>query len=121
MKESLERLLNPSSDHYLNTLKSIVIGMTHSSMCLYFGIFDQWNLQYFNPGGGYRNHIVVHGDEGYKESRVLVWMFYLNNVKSGTKFLTSLELSRNKKGRLVMIFPFMSLSDSCSCGCDTQP
>ena len=67
-----------------------------------FGIYDQFNLQYFNPGGGYKAPHCEHGDEGYKESRVLVWMFYLNNAKSGTKFLAQNRTIKAKKGRLVI-------------------
>ena len=67
-----------------------------------FGIFDRWNLQYFNPGGGYKSPHCEQGDEGNKKERVLVWMFYLNNAKSGTKFLAQNRTLKAKKGRLVI-------------------
>ena len=67
-----------------------------------FGIYDIFNLQLFPPGGGYKAPHCEHGDEGGKERRMLVWMFYLNNAKSGTKFLAQNRVTKAKKGRLVI-------------------
>jgi hypothetical protein len=67
-----------------------------------FGIWDVFNLQMFPTGGGYKAPHCEHGNEGYKEKRVLVWMFYLNNAKSGTRFLHQRRVVKAKKGRLVI-------------------
>lgn len=67
-----------------------------------FGLFDRFNLQLFPPGGGYKAPHCEHGDEGHKGSRILVWMFYLNDAKSGTKFYAQNRTVKAKKGRLVI-------------------
>ena len=66
---------------------------------------DRYNIQKYEEGEGYfSKHCEVSDLEG--ASRILVWMLYLNNAKSGTRFYYP-DLIRNKvvnakRGRIVI-------------------
>ena len=64
---------------------------------------ENFNVQRYKPKEGYyKTHCEVVGMNG-RENRVLVWMFYLNDVDNGgTKFTTYNAIINAKKGRLVI-------------------
>lgn len=68
----------------------------------HFGIWHVLNLQLFPPGGGFKRPHCEHGNDDDKSTRAFVWMFYLNNAKSGTKFYSQNRTVKAKKGRLVI-------------------
>ena len=53
-----------------------------------YSIFRRANIQKYNPTGGYLTEHIEHGTTGDSTTRLLAWMFYLNNVtdKGGTRF-----------------------------------
>lgn len=54
----------------------------------HYSIFKRANIQKYNPTGGYLTEHNEHGMNIDSISRVLAWMFYLNDVtdKGGTRF-----------------------------------
>tara|TARA_A100000164_G_scaffold290224_1_gene263429 strand:- start:20 stop:616 length:597 start_codon:yes stop_codon:yes gene_type:complete len=53
-----------------------------------YSIFKRANIQKYNPTGGYLTEHIEHGTTGDSTTRLLAWMFYLNDVtdKGGTRF-----------------------------------
>ena len=74
-------------------------------MCAKAGPFvltDVYNFQkYVDETDGFKDWHCEHGPDESTSIRVLVWMFYLNNAKSGTDF-TDYGRIKAKKGRLVI-------------------
>ena len=67
---------------------------------------DGYNIQKYEEGEGYfSKHCEVDGPS-YSISRMLVWMLYLNNAKSGTRFYypdqTQNKVVNAKRGRMVL-------------------
>lgn len=61
---------------------------------------EYYHIQKFQEGGGY---FVKHCEqEGKTSKRMLVWMFYLNNAKCGTRFYYQNTTMKAKQGRLVI-------------------
>lgn len=66
----------------------------------YWSIQEDYNMQRFDRGDGYFS---IHCEaDGYACHRVLAWMIYLNNAKSGTKFYNQNRVIRARTGRLVI-------------------
>lgn len=72
----------------------------------YLNNLTQWSLnvdyhiQRFNKDDGY---FAIHCEqEGRTSTRMLAWMFYLNDAKCGTKFYYQNKTFRAKQGRLLM-------------------
>lgn len=64
-------------------------------------IDDRYNFQkYSSEDDGYKVWHTEHGS-GINSSRVLAWMFYLNDAKSGTEFMNFPKVSA-KSGRCVI-------------------
>ena len=61
---------------------------------------DSYHIQKFEEGGGY--HAIHCEHEPTTPFRMLVWMFYLNNAKCGTRFYYQDKTIRAKQGRLVI-------------------
>ena len=69
-----------------------------------FGIKNEFNIQYYPPGGGYKKWHFERGNKDLVE-RVLVFMTYLNDVpQGGTKFFHQGITTPAKKG-LTLIWP----------------
>ena len=63
--------------------------------------FDDYNFQkYENEDDGYKTWHCEHGS-GVIGDRIMAWMFYLNNAKSGTEFM-NYPTVRAKMGRCVI-------------------
>jgi|3_EtaG_2_1085321.scaffolds.fasta_scaffold21860_2 hypothetical protein len=63
---------------------------------------DDYSFQkYDGEEDGYKEWHCEHGVSSYCNKRILVWMFYLNNAKSGTEFM-NYPTVRAKMGRCVM-------------------
>ena len=68
-------------------------------------ITDQFNIQYYPPGGGYKQYHCERGSGQYKVvRRSLVFMTYLNDVRNGgeTEFLYQEDKYKAKKGRTLL-------------------
>ena len=67
---------------------------------------DHYNIQKYEEGGGYFSKHCEVGGPGEVTSRILVWMLYLNNAKSGTRFyypdLIQNKVVNAKRGRIVI-------------------
>ena len=67
-----------------------------------FGLSDVYSFQkYTDDTDGFKQWHTEHGFTTEASKRVLVWMFYLNNAKSGTDFMDYGTI-KAKKGRLVI-------------------
>ncbi len=68
--------------------------------------YNYYNLQKYNPNEGYfKTHCEAADNES--SSRVLVWMFYLNDVKDGGTLFPSYNIGVNAvQGRLVIWPPY---------------
>ena len=63
-------------------------------------INDNYNVQKFGDGGGYRT---IHCEQGCTTpNKILVWMIYLNNAKCGTRFYYPTRDVRARRGRVVI-------------------
>jgi len=74
------------------------------NMCRPFGIVEDYHIQYYNPGGGYK---IWHNERGGSKvaNRYLVFMTYLNDVEDGgTEFLYQKIKTKAEKG-LTLIWP----------------
>ena len=68
----------------------------------YWRYDDAYNFQkYTNEDDGYKVWHAEHGGFPENSKRVLAWMFYLNNAKSGTEFRHYYTL-KAKRGRLAI-------------------
>ena len=67
-----------------------------------------YNLQKYEPGGGYHKLHCENYNTGDHHSNVLVWMFYLNTVKEGGgTYFSNYDLTINaEEGRLVLWPPY---------------
>ena len=74
--------------------------LQHGTTCGKFHITSQYNLQKYEEGEGFYPLHCEHGSLG--PYRMLVWMLYLNNAKSGTEFPTQKKVIRPKTGRMVI-------------------
>ena len=81
---------------------------------------EVYNVQRYKPKEGYyKPHCEVVGMNG-KENRVLVWMYYLNDLENGgTKFTNYNMVVHAKKGRLV-IWPAYWTHTHCGVISNTQ-
>jgi len=65
-----------------------------------WGVNSGYNIQKYEDGDGF---YTVHCENGrHTPYRVLAWMIYLNDAKSGTEFPYYNKTIRAKKGRLVL-------------------
>jgi hypothetical protein len=71
----------------------------------YFGLRENYNLQYYPPGGGFRKWHFERTSPS-NSNRVLVFMTYLNTVKSGggTEFKHQKIITPCEKG-LTLLWP----------------
>ena len=60
-----------------------------------------YNVQRFDDGGGYIT-LNCEQDGPMVSRRMLVWMIYLNDAKSGTEFPNQRKTTRAKTGRIVI-------------------
>jgi len=94
-------IIKPKLDHYakLYDKKYFTSGLD----CVDEYVVDwRWNFQKYEPGEGY---FAKHCEAGVLHNcdRVLVWMFYLNDVKDGgTIFPTVGKTLKAKRGNLVI-------------------
>ena len=67
-----------------------------------------YNLQKYEPGGGYHKLHCENYSTGHHRSNVLVWMYYLNTVKEGGgTYFSNYDLTINAvEGRLVLWPPY---------------
>lgn len=66
---------------------------------------EEYNIQYYKPGGGFKKWHSENNNHYIFRDRVLVFMTYLNDVpKGGTEFLYQKYTSPAKKG-LTLIWP----------------
>ena len=93
LRPSLKRCM----DRYYK--KYIVLS---TSMGSTFNIYDNYNIQrYEGEEDGYKAWHCEHGSEGVAVKRILAWMFYLNDAKSGTEFKYYPTINA-KRGRCVI-------------------
>ena len=65
-----------------------------------WNVYHEYNIQKFSDGGGYHS---IHCEANSQMSkRMLVWMIYLNNAKSGTRFYYPKRDVRARRGRVVI-------------------
>lgn len=71
-----------------------------------YGILTPWNIQKYNPGGGYKIWHSERGSDDMTIRRHLVFMTYLNDVtdEGGTAFFHQNLILKPKKG-LTVIWP----------------
>jgi len=67
-----------------------------------FNINKDYNLQYYKPGGGYKNW---HFERGAELDRVLVFMTFLNDVPDGGTMFKYQNLTVPAKKGLTLIWP----------------
>ena len=65
-----------------------------------FVLQPEYHIQKFEEGGGYFPPHCEHSP--HEPYRILVWMFYLNDAKSGTRFHHYNKTYRAKTGRMLM-------------------
>ncbi len=67
--------------------------------CSGWSVYNEYAFQkYEDETDGYKGWHCEHGGGGVASNRVLAWMFYLNDAKSGTEFLNYPKV-KAKKGR----------------------
>lgn len=71
-----------------------------------YGIMRSWNIQKYNPGGGYKHWHFERGPDDVTIRRHLVFMTYLNDVtdEGGTAFMHQ-NLTLSPKKGLTVIWP----------------
>lgn len=96
---------------YTNLLREVVAAYIHKfPMCDEYsswGMYEDVNIQYYPPGGGYKKFHCERGDSIPPAStRHLVFMTYLNDVtdEGGTEFFHQKLITKPKKG-LTLIWP----------------
>ena len=68
----------------------------------YYNLYDEFNIQkYETEEDGFKQWHCEHGPTARSSLRVLAWMFYLNNAKSGTEFKCYPTIG-GKRGRLAI-------------------
>jgi len=69
-----------------------------------FLVYPYYNIQRYKPGEGYHQRHCECAGLGKELDRVMVWMIYLNDVKSGgrTIFPTQNKKIKARRGRLVI-------------------
>lgn len=65
-----------------------------------FALQSDYHIQKFEEGGGYFAPHCEHSP--YESNRILVWMLYLNDAKSGTRFHHYNKTYRAKSGRMLI-------------------
>ena len=67
-------------------------------------IRDNYNLQKYNPGGGYHILHCENYNTGNHRTNILAWMYYLNTVREGGgTYFSNYDLTVNaEEGRLVI-------------------
>ena len=67
-------------------------------------IRDNYNLQKYNPGGGYHILHCENYNTGNHRTNILAWMYYLNTVREGGgTYFSNFDLTVNaEEGRLVI-------------------
>jgi len=110
VKHSKDLTLKPNEmiPDYIKALEGCLLRYTERYSYVkglsWFGLKDNFNIQYYPPGGGYKEW---HCERGSKDliGRVLVFMTYLNDVPDGgTKFFYQGITTPAKKG-LTLIWP----------------
>ena len=94
----LKDILLPKLNHY-----GKVYNKKYKSLdkLFFWTTADKFNVQkYETAEDGYKAWHTEHGP-GHSSYRILAWMFYLNNAKSGTEFM-HYPTVRSKQGRLVI-------------------
>ncbi len=67
-----------------------------------WGLYQGYSIQkYETEDDGYKDWHAEAGSSGPPSNRILAWMFYLNNAKSGTEFM-NYPTVRAKMGRCVI-------------------
>ena len=69
-----------------------------------WAIREAWNLQKYNPGGGYHFLHCENYNTGKHHTNILAWMYYLNTVREGGgTYFSNFDLTVNAvEGRLVI-------------------
>jgi prolyl 4-hydroxylase len=106
-----DRFSDPAIARYLGGLQETVEKyMEKFNAAIYvdpFGIAENINIQYYPPGGGYKQwHTERRGKEPPAGNRHLVFMTYLNDVtdEGGTEFLCQKITAQARKG-LTLVWP----------------
>ena len=74
--------------------------LQYGTTCGKFNITKKYNIQKYEEGEGF---YPLHCEQGtLAPYRMLVWMLYLNNAKSGTEFPTQNKVVKPKTGRMVI-------------------
>jgi len=108
-KESIDMIIKPTNTYFNNYFTSLKECVTlyakrYEQLQGYqpFGLKENFNIQYYPPGGGYKTY---HCERPVNNSRVLVFMTYLNTAKNaGTEFKYYNLKTQAKKG-LTLIWP----------------
>jgi len=110
VKHSKDLTLKPNEmiPDYIKALEGCLLRYTERYSYVkglsWFGLKDNFNIQYYPPGGGYKEWHCERGSKILAE-RVLVFMTYLNDVPDGgTKFFYQGITTPAKKG-LTLIWP----------------
>jgi len=110
VKHSKDLTLKPNEmiPDYIKALEGCLLRYTERYSYVkglsWFGLKDSFNIQYYPPGGGYKEWHCERGSKILAE-RVLVFMTYLNDVPDGgTKFFYQGITTPAKKG-LTLIWP----------------
>ena len=94
----LKNILLPKLNHYGKVYNKKYKSLDH---LFFWTTADKFNVQkYETEEDGYKAWHTEHGP-GNTSYRILAWMFYLNNAKSGTEFI-HYPTVRAKQGRLVI-------------------
>ena len=82
-----------------NTLRSYVNTYPFLNDINEWSISEGYNIQAYNEGEGYgKIHCENSGYNSSSQTRMLAWMIYLNNAKSGTVFPYQKKTLQPKKG-----------------------
>jgi len=114
-KESLDITIDPTSyfypwKNYIDSLHECIKKYTekfcYSENINRFGICEPYNIQHYNPGGGFKEwHCERDGTFDKSIKRCLVFMTYLNDAENaGTEFFYQ-KLSLPCKKGLTVIWP----------------
>ena len=99
---------SPFTD-YLNALQKVVNEYEEKydevkSLSSY-SIVQNWNIQWYRPGGGYKVWHNERNGPGVRSHRVLVFMTYLNDVPDGGTEFKYLDNTAPAKKGLTLIWP----------------
>ncbi len=101
-KSVISNIVEPKLNSYLKLYKTEYSSL--DKRCSKWKYYDEFNFQkYDGENDGYKIWHCEHGPEGEASKRILAWMFYLNDAKSGTDFWHFPKVN-GKMGRCV-IFP----------------